>query len=359
MNESWLRDALREATSRQPHVGDRTPGVFARVTRRRQQRAVAVSCVTALAVLFGVASMRGADSVSLDPTVPIHTPSGTESPAEAAHPASTTSPTSTQEPDPEPEPSRTAGTTAGPRATAPPAAPPDVPRGGKLDVYVLLDTTSSMVSAESALDPALKAIHERLRREGFDVAWGLGVFRDTQPELPETRAYERVRAIAPDGTMNSTGVRYGGGDTNPAEAMTMGLHGAVGVGHFPYTSDTEAAGFRPDARKLVLLVTDAPSMEGDPHPSVEQVAEDLRARGVRVAALHVLTENDPRSARADLDLVARGTGGLAEGPVDCDGDPGHELSRGDPLVCELPSRKAQDLSGFGDALADMARRASW
>jgi hypothetical protein len=354
-DETWLRNVLKQATAAQPRPADRVRGVFAHVARRRRQRAVAASCAAVVALFLGSAvTGGGGGSVGLRPVTPPNTSptpevSGTPSPATSDTPYGTASPAGA------------AGTTPSPSRTPDGDYPPiDVllsppPAGGVLDVYVLLDGTASMTLSQDWYHRALVSIDGRLDAERVDRTWGWGLFRDVY-DIGPTQSHVYLRQM-PQGKAvpDFSSVQFQGGGDEP-DGQTLALDGAVGIGHTPYTTDTDGALFRPGATKVVLLLTDAKMHDGGTYyPTIDQAIQNLRAHGVVVVALQVLDDSSAEMAHRDLTRVATGTGGVAGSRTDCDGDGHSDIARGAPLVCQIDG-SAQDFGGFGHELAEIARR---
>ena len=360
-DESLLRDALRRATAEQPRRGEaafaRVHGALTLARRRRQRRVAAASCATALGVVVVAASVTGpGGTAGLQPVAPNRTAiprfSGTPRPV-APLPASPLPLPGT------PPPVEWAEVTVAPERRAPSrtpdAAPPAPPGGGRLDVFVLVDSTTSMTPANQGVGAALASIGDGLARHRVDVAWGLAEYKDTDSFRPLASevVYRRHRSIG-RGVPDVSRLAPGGGRGGAGEAATFALQAALGVGHAPYTASGEGAEWRPGARRVVLLVTDAPFDQAYPNPDIDETAAMLRASGVTVVALHVLAGSDPMTTAADLAWMSWRTGGLTAQSVDCDGDGRADVAADRPLICEV----APDSSGvgaFGDELAGLAR----
>jgi hypothetical protein len=223
----------------------------------------------------------------------------------------------------------------------PPAATP-------LDVFFLMDTTGSMSTPIAGLRKDIGAIANRMRKElGQSVCFGVGDFKDFSTTTA-TEVFRTHQKVVCESDPNLPKVKAGlallkssGGGPDRAEAQTIALTQAItGAGQLnPYVAPDQDAEFRPEAFKVIVLITDAEFKEGAGYPTKEAAIETLHVAGVKVVSVQVMTDNNqPEIARADLDELARGTDSLAPaGGVDCDGDGKrgqYDLSEGDPLVCD-------------------------
>ncbi len=348
-DETWLREVLRRATTRQPVAGDRVRGAFAVVRRRRQQRVVAASCAAVTAVFLATTfTGSGGGSSGLQPVDPGPSPTETVTPSTDASPSASPSafdgtPTA-----------GSGGPSSGPATTAEPASASEAPvvvgslphPSGRMDVYVLLDATGSMPIQK--LDPIVRSLYDRLVTDGVPLQWGLGTFRDT--DVGDTnKVYQRVRDIAA-GYQDFNDVLAAGGGGDLAEADTLALDGTLGIGHLPYTMDGQGATFRSGAHRVVVLITDAPMQEGNEHPTIASTIDRLRAANVTVVGVDVMTVLSQQDTYTDLASVAGGTGATAGQSVDCDGDGHRDIALGAPMVCRVDPEGKVDLAGLADAL---------
>ena len=215
------------------------------------------------------------------------------------------------------------------------------PRPGPLDVYFLMDTTSSMEPSIDGMRESIQDIVDVLAGSGLDVHMGLGSFRDVDPQLGDRAGYvyRREAPIGPPGDALARGLEQlavGGGGDAP-EADTVALTEAVtGAGRGGLVAPGQDAGFRVGSTKVMVLVTDAPMHVEQPvYPSFEEVQRTLGP--VRVLGIAVGSKG-----LADLERVSRDTHGTApvEG-LDCDGDGVAEVEEGAPAVCQISQ------GGFG------------
>jgi hypothetical protein len=376
MNTDRIRDALRLAAAGEPVPYDRADAALQLAARRRRTKVVGVSCATAVAAVVASVTLTGAGPSSLRP-IPVTTPTETVTPTpDGAGP--TADPTQSAGPASAPGEGGASPAPAGPAGTpmcdyegfAAPcgATVHKPPRPENLDIFVLLDGTGSMDSAWGGIAPALRRIDARLRAGGNTVGWGYGIYRDTTvvnaADEGDARIYRTVQRISVSSRPDLTQAHPLGGGDDP-DAATVGLDGLLGVGHFPYSSDGDDAGFRPGAHKIVLLMTDATIKQGDQYPPIDDVLTRLNAADVDVVALQALTgyggSGNEARAHADLVRVVRGTGALTPVAVYCEGEPGHgewDLARDDPLICPFDgdaNHGFPDLDAYADALLAMVR----
>lgn len=354
-DETWLRDALRAAAGTgRPAGGPRAAGALARASRRRRQRLTAVSCTAAVAVVVATAvAGGGSGTTGLRPVTPT-TESPTPSPVEPTltpTPSPSPSPTAT----PEPTAARPTSSTAQPTATPTPVAstwyappPPD-----PLDVYFVVDATGDMQPSLDDVRTAVEQITAELTAAiGRDVAVGYATVRDFDTIYPQRRVYERLAAIrVRPGPLPE--YEIGGGEDVP-EAHTVALLGATGRRESTFFT-AQPAGFRMGARKVVVLLTNAPMKQGDQYPSIAETIQGLRAEDVSFAALRFAPDQLTEADGAVFGRVARETGGVARKAVDCDGSGsrGERLRPGDPLVCGV-GEDGVDVRGFAAALVALA-----
>lgn len=206
-----------------------------------------------------------------------------------------------------------------------------------LDVYFLLDTTSSMQVMINTLKVGMANIALKLRQAlGKDACFGVGEFKDYGGGLLEDSPYRRRLPITCEADPTVPKVRAaletlqsGGGGDQP-EAQTVGLVGSV--------RGEQRAMFRPSAFKVIVLISDSSFKQGGRYPGIDQAVEELNVDDVKVVGVVVGGDGDPEAARADMEAVAEGTGTYApRNGVDCDGDGRRnpwDLLANAPLVCD-------------------------
>lgn len=346
-DQSWLRDALRAATTNQPQGTARATGALHRARQRKRQRVTAASCATVAAVFAAAAlTSGGSGSTGLQPVTP---PTST---------AATPEPTTTYSPSPEPTASADPTSTGAPRPASPPPPSPSATQRvvirypatppGPLDVYFMVDSTVTMRHHDNAVRSAIAGIVGEL--DWRDALFGYATFNDWTVPPSSEPIYRRYSRIMVDPPMPRF-TYDGGGD--PAEAHTLGLDAAIGVAHAPYTEPGQDAGFRPDARKVIVLITDGAMKQGSGYPAKAEVAQRLRERGVSVVALSITSFGED-VARGDLVEMAEATGGVAAKSADCDGDGQVDIRRGDAIVCVFDSENPGRYAGFADLIRALA-----
>lgn len=188
-----------------------------------------------------------------------------------------------------------------------------------LDVYLLVDTSTSMAPYLPSLRHGLADAAARLARH--DVRLGVGEFRTTGTEdWTGGLTYRALRQVGPaDGGLYRAIGALGGERSRlrqvvPGEAAHgVALDEAVtGNGYLPYVRPGQQAGFRREARKVVVVVTDEAFAQDRTQPSRSSVIGTLNAAGAQVVGLAL----DVR-ALDDLVAVAAGTRSVAGSTVDC------------------------------------------
>jgi hypothetical protein len=346
MNTDRLRDALRQAVAQQPGAGDRAAAAITLAHRRRNTRLVAASCATAVAALVASVAWNGASGTAgLRPVVPAATPSATPSPSASGSPSASPAVAGTASPGPGTArpgtpPPGTPRTTAGGPADPTPCycfheSPQVYVAPLPVDVFLLVDVTTSMEAARSLLPAVVDDVADSLAAAHLVPAWGFGAYRDASVVSSSsgvTPAYELLQPITVGARPNLDALRFGGGDSNQREGATFGFDGLRGIAHAPYTTPDGDARFRQDAYRLVLYVTDAGIQQGSPYPDLDTSIGNLRDGGVHVAGLVLLDQNQSQWAFDDAERVAAGTGMLARRAADYDGDGKTDVMPGEPLV---------------------------
>ena len=234
------------------------------------------------------------------------------------------------------------------RVTVEPGVTEDIPvtlrvpaNSTPLDVYFLVDTTSSMQASINGLKESIESISETLSDSlGKDACFGLAEVKDFEGLLAPSPYTRRLPITCDNPAKNIDSVKSirdaledmkaGGGGDIP-EAQTVGLIGSV--------RGTTSAIFRPEAFKVVVLVSDSGFKEGGQHPTIDQAVYELNVDDVKVVSVLVGGNGDPEEARADMEAVAIGTNTFAPAQgVDCDGDGRRnpwDLVADAPLVCDI------------------------
>lgn len=179
-----------------------------------------------------------------------------------------------------------------------------IPKSGvapKADVYLLADTTGSMGTILDAVKAGASAILNHPGLAGFDVAWGVGNYRDF-PVGAGLNSYAFQHQLAPDtndATVDaaiSAWVAAEGLDT--PEGQLYALH---------QIATDPATGWRPDAKRILVWFGDAPGhdpicadLSGLPADVTEaSTTADLTGAGVTVVAVSTTSGADPAALDGD------------------------------------------------------------
>lgn len=217
-----------------------------------------------------------------------------------------------------------------------------------LDVYFLLDTTSSMSPAIDGLRHSVVTLARHIRSKlGLNACFGVGGVKDFEPTssyvfqtfLPVSSCDTEPGLPKVTSAVNNMSVG-GGGD--PPEAQTLALKLAV-TGQSsvnPPVPIPQPAGFRPGAFHVVVYISDAPSHQADKgDPTIDEVVNTFNASDVKIVSIAFHHGGgDINGAMRDMTELAQGTGSFAPSSgVDCNGDGGGQygdLGPGAPLVCQ-------------------------
>lgn len=249
-----------------------------------------------------------------------------------------------------------------------------------LDVFFLVDTSSSMTRTIDGLANGLQDIVNELAREGIDVNFGLAEYRTYPTNNPPKSAtgdkedsfvyklrvdiQEGVQALA-DAISDLDAAGGGHYDAHLGALKQM----ATGEGQdlFPVGASNEEdvdpgqqASFRDKAIRVVINATDEKfgrssgdgitggvTSGGTPNPrqgpppdipSFEEVTQALNAKEIKQVGLSI----DYRPYK-DLTRMAQNTNTFAFGDgVDCDGNGSIDIHIGGPLVCKLRAGNTSD-----------------
>jgi hypothetical protein len=279
-----------------------------------------------------------------------------------------------------------------------------------LDLYFLVDASSSMVDYIKSIKANIRTIVGSLKAQHLDLKVGVGTLGTsirqqpsnprevpyprtyvypTQPKKPYVRPviYHRIRAVGDTGPelqqavdaiqiesddLPSSGAgQVGGGHEGQLLALSQAVTGsgvhnqdedAARLNTYGDVPPGQQAGFRGTGgvRKIIILATD--EAFDDPYPQKHDAAErpdfsqaiaDLRAHDTQVIGL---TGGDNGSL-ADLRHVARATGSLAPpGGVYCGIDPSTDapenIAPGQPLVCNSGDHFAEAIIRLLSSLVD-------
>lgn len=235
-----------------------------------------------------------------------------------------------------------------------------------LDVFFLVDTTSSMESSIAGLRHGMQSIVNDLAASNINVQFGVGEVKDypipgfgdpTTGDFP----YILRRAIGPADESLADALEQleasGGGKGDYEEAQLSGLYYALNEEGEPgcTTAPTEEAqscvppnqdaGFRHDSLPVIVNITDFGFHDEPSHPSptFDAVAQELRLERAKQIGLAVFGTQGWTRATTDLRAMAEATDTRSPaGGVDCDGNGSPDVAEGEPLVCQLG-----DMDGSG------------
>ena len=252
-----------------------------------------------------------------------------------------------------------------------------------LDVYFVIDTSSSQRRFIVQMAEALETIVNELVASGADVQLGLAEYRNYpdsdpprlgppgSPFYEPNFVYQQRQPIAP----TTAGIEQaletlepGGGGHYNAQLEAL-YQSATGEGY-----DSEPAGpagndvppglsadFRRSALKVAVLVSDEEfverPLEDDPVPpdlrSFDEAAEALRESKIKQVGLS-LSYKGTAHATADMQEMARRTGATAPSAgVDCDGDGSSDVGSGEPLVCTLSRKELGEDTALASAIVNL------
>jgi photosystem II stability/assembly factor-like uncharacterized protein len=233
-----------------------------------------------------------------------------------------------------------------------------------LDLYFLVDTTTSMDQPIDAVLCSIRRVQRQLGERGVDVWMGVGAYQDRYDYR-----YRRYADLAPPGpalvdVLQNIHTRQG-----KEEPMRSGLYQTAtgaGLDYMDTDSDFNTGGlrdvqvtvprgqqasFRPDAFHTVVVVGNEPYNPTTPgEPSPDQVVAALKAKKALALGMQIVqtpaeqvTRHDGQRTTAHEQLMnqqlrffASGTGAVAPaGGVDCDGDGQVDIATGQPLVCQI------------------------
>lgn len=228
-----------------------------------------------------------------------------------------------------------------------------------LDVFFLMDTTVSMDGAISGLLTGIHEITAELARSKIDVQFGVGEYKDypipgwgdpVQGDFP----YRLNRAIGPADQslvdaierMEASG---GGRGHYPESQLTALYQAATGEGEPGFVAPGQQAGFRSEALKVIVHITDASFDKSAAHPSppFDVVARELKAKGILQVGLVTFGESPVQAARADLVKMAEDTGTFAPNGLEGCFQEGTKVTGGMPLTCDV----MEDERGVADLAA--------
>jgi hypothetical protein len=185
-----------------------------------------------------------------------------------------------------------------PKSSAPP----------KADVYLLADTTGSMGSVLASVAAGASAILNNPALAGFDVAWGVGNYRDFPVDGGIHNSFAFAHQVSPTTTLAAADAAIsawsaGEGSDGP-EGQLYALH---------QIATDPGIGWRADARRILVWFGDAPGHDPIPTALTGLAADvteatataDLVAAGIAVVAVSTTTgyaaalDDDPNSTSFD------------------------------------------------------------
>jgi hypothetical protein len=247
------------------------------------------------------------------------------------------------------------------KAKVPPAPSP-------LDVYFLIDQSTSMDPAIEGLFCSIGRMARELPRKGIDVNFGLAGYSDYY-----LKTYQRYLDISPPGpaigkalqtmftvggvhepirgalfqTATGAGLDVSARDPNDDDPQDIGEPSRVDRKVPP----GQQANFRENALRIVLLIGDEPYEEDtEGEPTRDEVVRALKDKKAQVVGIQVLAQfdtntlrpNDEQNAvrrlilRQQMEYFAKETGAIApRGGIDCDGGGAPDVQAGAPLVCSI------------------------
>lgn len=218
-----------------------------------------------------------------------------------------------------------------------------------VDVDFDIDTTDSMDPVIDGVAGSATAMVRLLERENLDLEVGVASIKDF--DGASGFPYKRVLRMGPAGAefvAALRGLNPGSGGTDTPESQTFGIVQALtGSGHAPDAASPVPvapggdARWRPNADRVLVLVTNAGTKETAPDPTIAQTAAALRRAGAHVVVVLITPNDGALHALDQYRRLAAGSGSLAPfDGVDCDGDKQVDIDAGEPLVCLLPANGA-------------------
>lgn len=168
----------------------------------------------------------------------------------------------------------------------------------KADVYLLADSTGSMSSILDAVKAGAAAILGDPALAAFDVAWGVGNYRDFPVPAPNSYAFQHQLSPTTDHTQADLAIGAWfadeGGDTS--EGQFFALH---------ELATNAGIGWRPDSKRIVVWFGDAPGH--DPictdlsglAGAITEASVTAELTGADITVVAVSTTTGPASALDD------------------------------------------------------------
>lgn len=232
------------------------------------------------------------------------------------------------------------------------------PRARKVDVFFAVDDSRSMIPAIEGVKMGMEQIIRDLTAAGLNVWFGVG--RYCAPGNPPT--YERLLEVSPPGpelsaALNRMETNCGGSETQ------LGAAYEATTGDGLFAAPDQQAGFRRDAIRIILNITDESISQGAGHPTYEQFATSLNAHDVKHIGLAIQNEVSVQAATVGDCCPAPGlrragemTGTVAPAQgADCNGDSLPDLAPGEPLVCVVSHALAESGAVMSTAIVNTVK----
>ncbi|GAA1971396.1 hypothetical protein [Microbacterium deminutum] len=169
-----------------------------------------------------------------------------------------------------------------PKSSAPP----------KADVYLLADTTFSMSTVLASVAAGASAILNNPALAGFDVAWGVGNYRDFPVDAGVHNSYAFAHQVSPTTTLATADAAIS------AWVADEGSDGPEGQLYALHQIATDPGiGWRPDSKRILVWFGDAPGHDPIPTAFTGLAADiteasataDLTAANITVVAVSTTT----------------------------------------------------------------------
>ena len=236
------------------------------------------------------------------------------------------------------------------------------PEPTPVDVFFLLDTSTSMDDVVDGVAEGFAQLARDLGRRRIDAQFGLGDYQS----YDDVR-YRRLLDISPPGEPLRRALESisTAGGAEPAYTALHQMATGSGIEEPAQGKPVDpglGASWRPGSLRVVVHATDEVLQKDPSGPDKDETIDALNADGVRHVGLHIVRDPlaevtgdggttliDPVALQKGLEELSRGTGTFAPpGGVDCNGDGKREIAEGAPLVC----RFASNLLGGAIKLAD-------
>ena len=261
-----------------------------------------------------------------------------------------------------------------------------------VDVYFLVDTSSSQKPFIEAMVESIEGIVNGLNGSRVVARFGLGEYRNYPdhdpprigppgPSEPNFVYRQRVDLTTDIDSLEKAlnSIRPDGGGHYNAQLAAL-YQTATGAGQdvdppgpIHDVARNEHAEFGKDALRVALIVSDE-SYEDDPYgpdrtppdlPQFEAVRDALNAKDIKQVGIsiesgsvnHATGTTDPDDPEDwGMLKMALDTGALAPATgVDCDGDGAAEITEGEGLVCEMTRSELEDGRGLAASIVNLVQ----